>query len=157
MAAALPWRVLGKIVDLVLAGLVTEGLGRAVTAVAGVGAAQQLTAAALGTVVLVGYLAIAETRGTTAGKWLARTRVRADGTTHRPGLRAALLRNAYLVIVFAPTAASASGSLIGATSATALGLAGILGFGALAASIARDPDARGWHDRLAGTSVVRLE
>jgi uncharacterized RDD family membrane protein YckC len=90
------------------------------------------------------YRAIADGTGGSLGKRLLGMRVVGPGGG-RAGLGAGAARNLWSLSAIVPTLVP---PVIGNTVAVAVSVA-------VAITIARDPTERGWHDRLAGTAVVR--
>jgi uncharacterized RDD family membrane protein YckC len=90
------------------------------------------------------YRSVADGRGGSPGKRLLGLRIVGPGG-RRPGLGAGATRNLWALTAVLP-------AILPATVGNALAVAVSV---AIAITIARDPDERGWHDRVAGTAVRR--
>ena len=90
------------------------------------------------------YRSVADGSGGSLGKRLLRLRV-VGARDPRPGLGAGATRNLWGLSTLLPAVLP---PVIGNALAVAVSVA-------IAISIARDPQERGWHDRLAGTAVRR--
>ncbi len=90
------------------------------------------------------YRTIADGTGGSLGKRLLRLRV-VGSRGPRPGLGAGATRNLWGLSSLLP---AVLGPAVGNALAVAVSVA-------IAISIARDPQERGWHDRVAGTCVRR--
>jgi uncharacterized RDD family membrane protein YckC len=135
--AGLGRRVVAKFVDVLIVGIPLAAVGRLTGLETDTYGFSVLQA-----VVLLTYGALLESStGATVGKRILRLTVRTESGAP-PDLRAAAIRNGYwaLQVIPPPT--------IGAT----LSLAAWLG---IAISISAFEQHRGYHDRLAGTTVVR--
>jgi uncharacterized RDD family membrane protein YckC len=105
-----------------------------------------VTSSLIGTLLYVAYFTYLESsRGQTIGKQLLKLRV-VGASGGNPTTQEALTRNAWALLNllgFIP--------VVGFLVALAL-LAGAI---AIAVTASQDPQGRGWHDKLAGTTVVK--
>lgn len=94
---------------------------------------------------MIGETALSAELGLTPGKFLLGLRVRADDA--RPGWARSIVRTFVMIAPFLPM-------LIGGTIGDIAFIVGSIWLVVLLVSIAVDPEMRGLHDRIAGTSVV---
>ena len=137
-------RLLAKIVDNLILLLPTILLGVVIGGgfdLTGSGelSTRQVLAGIVTSLVSYGYFVVLESsRGTTPGKRLAKVEVRGrEGGL--PTTEEAARRNLWMLLTLVP----AVGPLLGLGAAIAIGI-----------SISSDPEARGYHDRWAGTTPV---
>lgn len=139
--AGLSIRIVAKIADVMVFSMVASTVGFVFGGFASRGPSGPLVALAALASWMTTMVVLESRVGWTPGKMIVGLRVRTeDGTL--PGLFQTIVRHACYSVGLLPVV----GRFVGLPAVISV-----------AYTIHRDPDARGWHDRIAGTVVQRVE